>query len=1142
MKQLRTIRSRRTWLTFSILPLLIFLSINTARGQLSTYVYSTSTGVALDNISTGFTPMISSASDDANFVVQNIGFVFNFAGSTYTQFSVNSNGLMRLGATIVSTASLNQLTAASDNPKITPYWDDLATGVDGYVHYKLTGSSPNRKLIIEWKVTVPKNTNGNANATCQAWLFETTNSIQFVYGSGFVNNFSNAGYSIGLANSISEFISVTAASNTASTSIEANNNTGTILSGRSHLFAPPVATGIPACAINLTPAAGNQGVSLTPTLSWSAGAGIPSGYNVYFGSTTNPPLVSSNQVNTSFNTPTLSWNTKYFWKVVPLNSFGAAIGCAEQTFSTAPLLSYEINRTTGLTYNSIALSGNTNSSWKNGTNNSDDNLSEILPIGFPFTYQNGSYSNFLISTNGFITLNTSTTSTGAGSSSPYNYNNANLSDAGASASPAILAPFYEDLVCQGNPGNLSSLNNSMHYLTTGSVGSRVLTVEWTGMETYGNSGPNLNFQIKLYEGTNQIEFVYGQMEGFNGTNNFLYTFSCGINAISISNPLAAGELITQQTPNTRYFSGNPANSLNSVPDCNTKITFTPGVYTPYVIPPILVANNEPAGAFLLPVNTAPCTNLCGTYYSSANATSSGISACSGIADDDVWFQFVATYQFTTIKVAGSGNYDPVIEIFSSAMASLNCANTTGTGSTESLNMSNLIPGQTYFFRVFHSGSGWAGGNGRFSICINETPLPPQNDECSNAINLPVNLNCNPIAGTLTSYATESAGIPTCAAASTNPDDDVWYKFTALNTIEVVTVQSGSGFNAVLQVFSGTCGSLIPIACMNNTSTGGIESYTMNNLLIGNQYYIRVYHYALGSGSGLFSICVTSPVPGCSSGFLPPQATTDVPASGIMLSWNAVTNANSYTVYLDTINPPSIAIASNLTTLSVHSGPLERGATYFWRVSPTNASGAASGCGNIAFATEPLAHALHVKFFIEGFYRGPDSMVTAINPLSQDTITDSVTICLASKLAPHSILYSYPTVVNTHGIATAYFAQPILGQDYYIVVKHRSSLETWSSVPFGFNDPDTLYNFSDSLGKAYGNNMRQMAAGIFAFHSGDINQNGVIDITDYNLLQTKITQFSYGYLPEDLTGDWLIEASDFALMENKFFQLLTRLKP
>ncbi|REK34202.1 MAG: hypothetical protein DWQ44_07345 [Bacteroidetes bacterium] len=1083
-----SISSRSAVLCFSAF-LLSYLNANSVWAQLSSYTFSSLTGVSLETLNSPNT-LIFSANDDATSTVQNIPFLFTFNGATYSQFSVNSNGLMKLGPTVVNSSGNNLLTNATDFPKISPYWDDLATGTTGYVQFQVLGTSPNRKLVVEWRLTVPKNVNGSANATCQAWLSETSNIIQFVYGSGFVSNSLNAGYSIGLAASASSFWSVNTTNNTASSSVENNGNIGAITAGRSYRFSPPVATGIPACATNYLPANLATGVNLNPTLSWAASTGVPSGYDVYFGNTPTPPIVSSNQASTNYTTPTLNWNTTYYYQIVPRNSFGPATGCPVISFTTAPLLSFDVVRNTGITFNSITSTGNSITAWKNTTNNTDDNLSEIVPIGFNFTYQAGSYSSFLVSTNGFITFNTSTTATGSGSNTPYNYNNANISSTGSIASPAIVAPFYEDLVTQGDPGTLAGLTSSIHYLTSGSAGSRVLTVQWTGMETWNNSGPNLTFQVKLYEGSNNIEFVYGQMEGFNGTTNYSYTYSSGLNAISISSTLQAGELFTQMTHNTRNFGGTPTNNLNAVPDCFSSILFTPGSYTPYVAPPISIANDNVSGATALTVNSSPCTALCGTYYSSSNATNSGIAGCSGIADDDVWFSFVATNSSTTIKVLGSGGYDPVVELFTNGMASIACANATGTGLTETINATTLTQGLNYFVRVYHSGTSW-GGSGRFSICINATPLPPANDDCANAISLPVSLTCSPVTGSNTGHATASSGIPICAATGTTPDDDVWYKFVAVNVKEVVTVQSGSGFNAVLQAFSGTCGNLTSIQCVNNSSTGGSESITLDNLVLNQTYYIRVYHAAIGAGTGNFTICVTSPAPICPNTFSPPQATSNVSISGITLSWNSVPNAHGYNVYLDTINPAITLIGSNVQGTSMFSGPLLAGATYYWRVAPVNATGAAQGCINLAFATEPFQHGLQVKVFLESLYKGNRKMVSSISPSGLDTIADTVTVCLASPTSPFSILHTSKTVLSTNGIAIGYFSQPALAQSYYIVVKHRFSLDLWSATPFQFNDPDTLYNFADSLQKAFGSNQVLIDSALWAMHSGDVNLNGVI---------------------------------------------------
>ncbi len=71
-------------------------------------------------------------------------------------------------------------------------------------------------------------------------------------------------------------------------------------------------------------------------LSWTptSGAGDATTYDVYFGTSTNPPLVSSNQAATTY-TPTLIAGTTYYWKVVARNELGDSPASAIWSFSTA---------------------------------------------------------------------------------------------------------------------------------------------------------------------------------------------------------------------------------------------------------------------------------------------------------------------------------------------------------------------------------------------------------------------------------------------------------------------------------------------------------------------------------------------------------------------------------------------------------------------------------------------------------------------------------------------------------------------------------------------------------------------------------------------------------------------------------------
>ncbi|MFL6256233.1 MAG: hypothetical protein ACJ74T_14585, partial [Pyrinomonadaceae bacterium] len=136
----------------------------------TSYPFAATTGVALEDMSSGTTQLVAASLDDNASAVTNIGFEYWYDGVRATQFSANANGLLRLGATAVSTGFTNSLGSTTDAPKIGAYWDDQCTGANGKVHFKVTGSAPNRKLIVEWQnmqITRGAGCAGNGNGTYQ---------------------------------------------------------------------------------------------------------------------------------------------------------------------------------------------------------------------------------------------------------------------------------------------------------------------------------------------------------------------------------------------------------------------------------------------------------------------------------------------------------------------------------------------------------------------------------------------------------------------------------------------------------------------------------------------------------------------------------------------------------------------------------------------------------------------------------------------------------------------------------------------------------------------------------------------------------------------------------------------------------------
>ena len=148
--------------------------------SMTNYTFSTSTPATLEDMSNATNQLIGGSSDDVASPITNIGFTFYFMGVPYTQFSVNSNGQMRLGSTVISSGDYDVSNLA---PLIVPMSSDNYILSTGKVHYKLSGVSPNRILVVEWKdIRIPKASSG-IGSQIQVLLFEATGEIEFKYGS-----------------------------------------------------------------------------------------------------------------------------------------------------------------------------------------------------------------------------------------------------------------------------------------------------------------------------------------------------------------------------------------------------------------------------------------------------------------------------------------------------------------------------------------------------------------------------------------------------------------------------------------------------------------------------------------------------------------------------------------------------------------------------------------------------------------------------------------------------------------------------------------------------------------------------------------------------------------------------------------------
>ena len=91
------------------------------------------------------------------------------------------------------------------------------------------------------------------------------------------------------------------------------------------------------------------------------------------------------------------------------------------------------------------------------------------------------------------------------------------------------------------------------------------------------------------------------------------------------------------------------------------------------------------------------------------------------------------------------------------------------------------------------------------------------------------------------------------------------------------------------------------------------------------------------------------------------------------------------------------------------------------------------------------------------------------PPYNPTDVDSVIVELHDVTDACLVIASDTGMLQTDGSLHCEFPCSLNGGNYYIVIRHRSSLETWSSVPIGMSG-NTFYDFSTGASKAYCENM------------------------------------------------------------------------
>lgn len=161
-------------------------------------------------------------------------------------------------------------------------------------------------------------------------------------------------------------------------------------------------------------------------------------------------------------------------------------------------------------------------------------------------------------------------------------------------------------------------------------------------------------------------------------------------------------------------------------------------------------------------------------------------------------------------------------------------------------------------------------------------------------------------------------------------------------------------------------------------------------------------------------------------------------------------------------------------------------------------------------------------------------------------TDTITVQLWTWDGINAAVFieESKTILMTDGTSSSTFSTAPAG-DYYIAIRHRNSIPTWSSIAVTMSSTPASYNFTTLSSSALGDNMALDGFGdnVWTFFNGDINQDDFVDIFDYNDLDADNFNFvGEVYVPTDLNGDGFVDIFDYNLIDANNFSFIGSVHP
>ena len=397
-----------------------------------------------------------------------IGFNFIFFGNVYTNFFICSNGWLSFSSQPAVLLPTPIPSLSYPDNFIAAFFADLNPGTGGSINYFTGGTAPYRELIVNF-ISVPMYSSGNP-VTFQFVLHETSNNID-------IHITTQPNYIVGLEGIEND-------AGTLGLSVPGRNAAQWSATNDAWRFAP--------------------GDTIL-TYAWSPSTGLSD--STIFNPVASPAASTQYIVTATDTAGCTGTDTVDIIVINPLITLAASPQSICEGDTVQLTASAILASTVDYTVTAIPFAP-TSTGAGNIINLGDDDVSNMLPIGFLFSFYGNYYTEFAIGSNGFITFDNTANIQGccAGQMLPNSSNPNNL-----------IAGAWEDL----NP----PAGGTIKYFNSGTFPFEKLVIQFTNIP-HAPARDSVTFEIVLYETTNFIEIHTTLMPG--NPHGFWYAHTEGI--------------------------------------------------------------------------------------------------------------------------------------------------------------------------------------------------------------------------------------------------------------------------------------------------------------------------------------------------------------------------------------------------------------------------------------------------------------------------------------------------------------------------------------------------------------------------------------------------------------------------------------